>query len=46
MIVKRYNDFAKLATQLVEEVNAMNLDVDLPALPKKRWFERQRWLNR
>lgn len=43
-IYKRYRDFETLHKQLQTEID-QGLVV-LPDLPKKRWFEKQRWLNR
>lgn len=43
-IPKRYRDFEELNRKLILENEIHN--IDLPILPKKRWFEKQRWLNR
>uniref|UniRef100_A0A7S3HR13 PX domain-containing protein n=1 Tax=Spumella elongata TaxID=89044 RepID=A0A7S3HR13_9STRA len=41
---KRYRDFYNLHHELIKE--NQNYNIDLPKLPEKRWFERQRWINR
>lgn len=41
-IHKRYRDFEELSNNLAAE----NVELELPKLPKKRWFEKQRWLNK
>lgn len=41
---KRYRDFYYLHHELIKENQIYN--IDLPKLPEKRWFERQRWINR
>lgn len=41
---KRYRDFYELHHELIKE--NQNYNIELPKLPEKRWFERQRWLNR
>ncbi len=41
---KRYRDFYDLNQELMKENLVYN--IDLPKLPEKRWFERQRWINR
>lgn len=43
-VIKRYRHFEKLSRDLRKE-NEMFL-LDLPNLPHKRWFAKQRWLNR
>lgn len=55
--MKRYNQFQALSHEVAQEYERMcayNPDImngvvekaELPMLPKKRWFETQRWLNR
>ncbi|RYH20643.1 hypothetical protein EON65_22870 [archaeon] len=41
---KRYRDFEDFHRQLMSENDFMQ--IALPSLPQKRWFERQRWFNR
>eukprot|EP01031_Cornospumella_fuschlensis_P030230 gene30230-36533_t len=43
-IYKRYRDFEDFHRQLMSENDFMQ--IALPCLPQKRWFERQRWFNR
>lgn len=43
-VLKRYRDFTDFHRKLVLENTFYNFP--LPELPKKRWFEKQRWLNR
>jgi hypothetical protein len=44
-IVKRYRDFETFHRKLVHGLPDEELSV-VPELPKKRWFEKQRWINR
>ena len=41
---KRYRDFYELHHELMKE--NQKYIIDIPKLPEKRWFERQRWINR
>jgi len=43
-ITKRYRDFENFHKQICAETE--DAHTLIPELPKKRWFERQRWLNR
>eukprot|EP00599_Poterioochromonas_sp_BG-1_P006706 CAMPEP_0173145100 /NCGR_PEP_ID=MMETSP1105-20130129/7610_1 /TAXON_ID=2985 /ORGANISM="Ochromonas sp., Strain BG-1" /LENGTH=492 /DNA_ID=CAMNT_0014058873 /DNA_START=16 /DNA_END=1497 /DNA_ORIENTATION=- len=43
-VLKRYRDFSTFHAKLLAE-NA-SYQIGLPDLPKKRWFEKQRWLNK
>lgn len=44
MVRKRYKDFVSLHTRVAAEL--AKFSYDLPVLPKKRWFESQRWINK
>lgn len=44
-IVKRYRDFEAFHRQLLGEIPPED-EFLVPELPKKRWFEKQRWINR
>lgn len=52
ILKKRYRQFEELSKSLKVEFLDENATVEeeedsiLPKLPKKRWFEKQRWLNR
>jgi hypothetical protein len=41
---RRYRDFSNLHKKLVVETTVYG--TYLPDLPRKRWFESKRWLNR
>lgn len=50
ILERRYRHFEALHKDILKEMRAKygdyyNVD-DLPSLPTKRWFERQRWLNK
>lgn len=44
-VSKRYRDFISLHKDIEDLVKDYQ-NFNLPALPKKRWFEPARWLNR
>lgn len=44
-IVKRYRDFETFHRKLIHGLPDEEMSV-VPELPKKRWFEKQRWINR
>lgn len=43
-VLKRYRDFASFHQKL--QIENAKYQIPLPELPKKRWFEKQRWLNK
>jgi hypothetical protein len=44
LVKKRYSDFTSLHARVETELAKYNYE--LPHLPKKRWFEAKRWLNK
>lgn len=45
-VQRRYRHFEALHKELESELSVKTSQINLPALPKKRWFEKQRWINR
>lgn len=47
VLLRRYRQFVRLHHQIMQDTASLNLPSDfLPALPEKRWFSKQRWVNR